>query len=50
MSRASDGGDSDDVYLPREQPDEGAARWQEMSTAVDSVGYHTSINKIDCLE
>ena len=50
VSRAGDDGGSDDVYLTRVRPDEGSATWQEMSTAVDSVGCHTSINKIDCLE
>ena len=28
VSRARDGGGSDDVYLPRVRPDEGAATWQ----------------------
>ena len=50
VSRASDGGGSDDVYLPRVRPDEGVATWQEMSTAVDSVRCQTKIKKIDCLE
>ena len=49
MSRAGDGGGSADVYLPRVRPDAGAATWQEMSTAVDSVGCHTSLNRLTTL-
>ena len=49
VSRAGDGGGSDDVHLPLVRPDEGAATWQEMSTAVDSVGCHTSIKRLNAL-